>query len=150
MSMNNCLCSRFTNLKKPFQQQTHGVHRSKSRSYLKMKNDKTLGWWSYHYHWLKFTCSLQVTAEDVGGISTAPYLYPTPSSQPGCDTRSIFKQTIAGLNSEFSFSKTGLMIPSIVSINFSFFLLRPCVCKNCLLTIDGFEYQQHFQQTVWI
>ena len=30
-----------------------------------------------------------------------------PPSQAECDTRSIFKQCLTGLNSEFSFSKTG-------------------------------------------
>ena len=32
-----------------------------------------------------------------------------PSARAGCDTRSIFKQSFAGLNSEFSFSETSCL-----------------------------------------
>ena len=35
--------------------------------------------------------------------------YPTPFSKEGCDTISIFKQSKAGLNSEFSFSYSGCL-----------------------------------------
>ena len=34
------------------------------------------------------------------------HIYPNPSTQEGYDTRSIFKRSLAGLNSEFSFSWT--------------------------------------------
>ena len=36
-------------------------------------------------------------------LIVSPYL-PNPSAQAGYDTRSIFKQSLTGLNSEFSFS----------------------------------------------
>ena len=32
------------------------------------------------------------------------FIHPTPPSQAGCDTRSIFKHSTADLNSEYSFS----------------------------------------------
>ena len=35
-------------------------------------------------------------------MCVCPYL-PTPSARAGYDTRSIFKRTLTGLNSEFSF-----------------------------------------------
>ena len=35
------------------------------------------------------------------------YVFTKPSTQAGCDTRSIFKQSLTGLNPEFSFSWTG-------------------------------------------
>ena len=35
------------------------------------------------------------------------YIYPTPPPWEGCDTKSIFKQSIAGLNSRYSFSYIG-------------------------------------------
>ena len=34
---------------------------------------------------------------------------PNPSARAGCDTRSIFKRSLTGLNSEFSFSKTSCL-----------------------------------------
>ena len=37
------------------------------------------------------------------------YIYMTLLPQAGCDTRWIFRQNKAGLNSEFSFSKTGCL-----------------------------------------
>ena len=36
--------------------------------------------------------------------STGVILFTNPSAQAGYDTRSIFKQSLTGLNSEFSFS----------------------------------------------
>ena len=36
-------------------------------------------------------------------------IYLTPPTRTRCDTRSIFKQIKAGLNLEFSFSKTGYL-----------------------------------------
>ena len=35
------------------------------------------------------------------------YLITNPSAQVGCDTRSVFKQSLKGLNSDFSLFKTG-------------------------------------------
>ena len=35
------------------------------------------------------------------------HVYANPSPRAGCNTRSIFKQSLTGLNSEFSFSKIG-------------------------------------------
>ena len=32
---------------------------------------------------------------------------PTPSTRAGCDTKSVFKKSLTGLNSEFSFSLIG-------------------------------------------
>ena len=32
------------------------------------------------------------------------YIYTNPSAQAGYDTRSVFKRSLTGLNSEFSFS----------------------------------------------
>ena len=32
------------------------------------------------------------------------YIYTNPSAQAGCDTRSIFQQSLTGLNSDSSFS----------------------------------------------
>ena len=37
-------------------------------------------------------------------ISTYIFLFTNPAAQAGYDTRSIFKQSLNGLNSEFSFS----------------------------------------------
>ena len=42
-------------------------------------------------------------------IDCQVYIYPTPLSQAGCAAWTIFKQSIAGLYSEFSFSKTGCL-----------------------------------------
>ena len=36
------------------------------------------------------------------------YIFTNPSARAGYDTRSIFKWSLTGLNSEFSFSKTSL------------------------------------------
>ena len=36
-------------------------------------------------------------------------LFTNPSAQAGYDTRSIFKRSLTGLNSEFSFSKTSCL-----------------------------------------
>ena len=41
----------------------------------------------------------------IEGITYLPYL-PTPSARAGYDTRSIFKRSLTGFNSEFSFSET--------------------------------------------
>ena len=38
------------------------------------------------------------------------YLLTNPSTRAGCDTRSMFKWSLTGLNSEFSFSLTGCLI----------------------------------------
>ena len=35
---------------------------------------------------------------------------PKPSTREGCNTLAIFKQTLTGLNSEFSYYKTGCHI----------------------------------------
>ena len=35
------------------------------------------------------------------------YVFTNPSALAGCGTRSIFKQSLTGLSSEFSFSETG-------------------------------------------
>ena len=37
------------------------------------------------------------------------YIFTNPSAQAGYDTRSIFKQSLTGLNSEFSFSLTSCL-----------------------------------------
>ena len=37
-------------------------------------------------------------------------IYSTPSQQAGCDTRSVFKQSTNGFNSEIFFPKTGYLI----------------------------------------
>ena len=39
----------------------------------------------------------------------ACYIFTNPSAQAGYDTRSIFKRSLTGLNSEFSFSKTSCL-----------------------------------------
>ena len=36
-------------------------------------------------------------------------IYPTPSTRAGYDTRSIFKRSLTGLNSEYSFSSTSCL-----------------------------------------
>ena len=36
-------------------------------------------------------------------------IFTNPSARAGCDTRSIFKQSLTGLNSEFSFSLTSCL-----------------------------------------
>ena len=41
-------------------------------------------------------------------MKSYPYL-PTPSARVVYDTRSIFKRSLTGLNSEFSFSKTSCL-----------------------------------------
>ena len=43
------------------------------------------------------------TRRPIGRPEKLSYL-PTPSAQAGYDTRSIFKRSLTGLNSEFSFS----------------------------------------------
>ena len=43
-------------------------------------------------------------------VATAyAWIYPTPPSQVGCGTKSIFQQNRSGLNSEFFFSSTGCL-----------------------------------------
>ena len=37
------------------------------------------------------------------------YVFTNPPAQEGCDTRPIFKLSLTGLNSEFSFSLTGCL-----------------------------------------
>ena len=49
-------------------------------------------------HKTEYTCFNQI-----GDISTLNHIYPTPPFA-GYDTRSIFKRSLTGLNSEFSFS----------------------------------------------
>ena len=51
------------------------------------------------YHMIKIVQSVEIT----GYIWS--YL-PNPSARAGYDTRSVFKQSLTGLNSEFSFSST--------------------------------------------
>ena len=46
------------------------------------------------------------TMERKGGGDSNWYYLPHPSARAGYDTRSIFKRSLTGLNSEFSFSKT--------------------------------------------
>ena len=41
------------------------------------------------------------------------HTYPTSPQQTGCDKRSVFKQSKAGLNSEFSFLLNWLPEPSL-------------------------------------
>ena len=48
-----------------------------------------------------FSCLHIIIAGDQ--LLSLPYL-PNPSAQAGYDTRSIFKRSLTGLNSEFSFS----------------------------------------------
>ena len=38
------------------------------------------------------------------GVYTYVYIFTNPSARAGYDTRSIFKRSLTGLNSEFSFS----------------------------------------------
>ena len=52
-------------------------------------------------------------------------IYPTPSSQTGSDTRSIFKQSIYGLNSKMSFA------PKLVDLKKSIY--------STILLITGWE-----------
>ena len=40
------------------------------------------------------------------------YVFTNPSVQAGCDTRLIFKQSLTGFNSEFSFSLSGYLTKS--------------------------------------
>ena len=45
-------------------------------------------------------------------MNTLSYL-PNPSARAGYDTRSIFKQSFTGLNSEFSFSYTSCLTKAV-------------------------------------
>ena len=62
--------------------------------------DKEFFHWSFHFHLVVEASWAQEVSHGSEQIS---YL-PNPSAQAGYDTRSIFKQSLTGLNSEFSFS----------------------------------------------
>ena len=47
---------------------------------------------------------------------TLIYVFTNSSLRAGCDTRSIFKRSLTGLNSEFSFSQTGCLTKAKESI----------------------------------
>ena len=59
-------------------------------------------WWTYS----KITISLPLDLIIFVSENTASFIfiYPIPQPLAGCDTRSIFKPSTTGLNSEFSFS----------------------------------------------
>ena len=75
-----------------------------------------------------------------------------PTTPPiiGCDTRSIFKQITAGLNSEFSFSETGYLIEAKkkTKTNKQDFPLKEDVWAN---RTDGFmPFQKRFATSrIW-
>ena len=50
----------------------------------------------------------QMCIRKLGDLMMCPYL-PNPSARAGYETRSIFKQSLTGLNSEFSFSYTSCL-----------------------------------------
>ncbi len=60
--------------------------------------------------YLHKACSWQTKIKQVIAQCSPPYakLYylPNPSTRAGYDTRSVFKRSLTGLNSEFSFSQT--------------------------------------------
>ena len=58
---------------------------------------------SAYYPLLNCTFAFQTANFILFGFMAYPYL-PNPSAQAGYDTRSIFKQSLTGLNSEISFS----------------------------------------------
>ena len=72
------------------------------------------------------------------------YIYPTPQPWAGCDTRSIFKQSIAYLKSEFSSSSTGCLIKA------EFFCLSEAVYLLCfdLLTQPKMPFKVTHQKEV--
>ena len=47
------------------------------------------------------TCVMQSSSDE---LSTLVSIFTNPSARAGYDTRSIFKRSLTGLNSEFSFS----------------------------------------------
>ena len=47
--------------------------------------------------------------------------------QPICDTRSIFKQSTAGLNSEFSFFYMGCLTNLLVAVKFDVYSYLLCI-----------------------
>ena len=42
-------------------------------------------------------------------LSANTYGFTNPTTRPGCDTKSIFKWSLTGLDSEFSFSNTSCL-----------------------------------------
>ena len=52
------------------------------------------------FEWQQDSSSLQDSSQDSG----RSFYLPNPSARAGYDTRSIFKRSLTGLNSEFSFS----------------------------------------------
>ena len=42
--------------------------------------------------------------KEIQGVGVSNIIFTNPSARAGYDTRSIFKQSLTGLNSEFSFS----------------------------------------------
>ena len=50
------------------------------------------------------TATKQDLSSDLNPLDYALSYLPNPSAQAGYDTRSIFKRSLTGLNSEFSFS----------------------------------------------
>ena len=48
-------------------------------------------------------------AVNVRPVFTTKILFTNPSARAGYDTRSVFKRSLTGLNSEFSFSKTSCL-----------------------------------------
>ena len=59
---------------------------------------------SYIVNLQTYEYSLSYINEIKGGARGVMVLLPNPSARAGYDTRSIFKRSLTGLNSEFSFS----------------------------------------------
>ena len=59
---------------------------------------------------LNYNCFNAVELTRMPGMYIYTYIiFTNPSARAGCDTRSIFKRSLAGLNSEFSFSQTSCL-----------------------------------------
>ena len=72
-------------------------------------------WW---WWWLKYVLGIRFTKIDSYWL----YIFITPPSRLGCDTRLIFKEGLTGLNSEFSSSYTGSP-RKVKEISVSYYLL---------------------------
>ena len=81
-------------------------------------------------------------------------IFTEPSAQAGYDTRSIFKRSLTGLNSEFSFSKTSCLtkteepsLPNYLPIAEEGHIGRNVVCitilKNAVRNPDGLINNNH-------
>ena len=61
------------------------------------------------FYWTKERLCIQARRLTLKCIPTWLSYLPTPSARAGYDTGSIFKRSLAGLNSEFSFSKSSCL-----------------------------------------